>query len=575
MNRIPFLSAAVLLLLALSVSQVSANEKETFIIECGQNGPNSAYWRQHARELEELLPFDGVMLNIEHPVTPEGSVSVPHAKRVGWMVFKRVKITEDMVKPFVDDMNAAGLVKLRHNFVNVTPYPRPHVTNWFDDGWWEDIYSNIRIVAKAAKDAGCVGIIFDPEQYGPITILWNHRQLIGATQQKQSYEEYDAQVRERGRAFGKALSEGFPDCTILFFHGYSLLPIRAKEFIKIGRGKDVRDSDHALYGAWLDGMLAGTSDGTIFVDGHESSYGYREAEEFQEGRWNVLFSPLAMTRVPDLFKKKTRAAFGLWTDYTNFDYLWHPYSPDTNYFSPGRLQHAIHLALKHSDGYVWLWNEKANWYVDGPDGEPRPPARQQSKARGVSRPYRDAVADAKEWPGPDTTKLPQMQFLDPATLGFVDRGDLIGLLRRTKKVMDLPSGGWLFKPDPEKLGTRERWYLPETDAADWKPIKIGVFWEREGFDIDGVGWYRREIDFGELAQGKRFYLHFGAVDESLHLWIDGKYVAAYNRGMDGWDKPFAIEVTDHLSAGKHTLIIRARDVLAMGGLWKPVSLLAQ
>ena len=109
MNRTPVLSAAVLLLFALSVPHTDANDKETFIIECGQNGPNSAYWRQHARELEQLLPFDGVMLHIEHPVTPDGSVSIPHAKRVGWMVFKRTKITQDMVAPFVEDMNAAGL----------------------------------------------------------------------------------------------------------------------------------------------------------------------------------------------------------------------------------------------------------------------------------------------------------------------------------------------------------------------------------------------------------------------------------------------------------------------------------
>lgn len=566
--------AAMCLVIAVA-AQPEATGTEQVIIECGQNGPNSAYWRKHARELEEMLPFDGVMLAIEHPVTEDGRLGVQIDRRIGWRVFKRVKITDDMVEPFVNDMNAAGLVKLKHNFVNVCPYPNPHVMNWFDDAWWEDICNNIRIVAKAAKDAGCVGIVFDPEQYGPTTILWNWRQLIGATQQKQSYEEYDAIVRRRARTFGTALSEGFPDCTILLFHGYSIIPVRAKEFIKSGRGKDFRDSDYALYAAWLDGMLEGTSDGTIFVDGHESSYGYREVAQFQEGRWNVHFSPLAMTRVPDLFKKKTRAAFGLWTDYTNFDYLWHPYSPDTNYFSPGRLQHAIHLGLKHSDGYVWLWNEKANWYVDGPDATPHPPAVQQPKARGMDRRYRAAVADAKTWPGPDTTRLPRMEFLDPETLGFVDRGDLVKLLRRTKKVMDLPNDGWLFKPDPDKTGTSDRWFALETDTADWTPISVGEFWERQGFDIDGVGWYRRQIDFSDLPEDRRLYLHFGAVDESLHLWIDGNYVAAYNRGMDGWDKPFAIEVTDFLPPGKHTLIIRARDVLAMGGLWKPVELIAR
>ena len=104
---------------------------------------------------------------------------------------------------------------------------------------------------------------------------------------------------------------------------------------------------------------------------------------------------------------------------------------------------------------------------------------------------------------------------------------------------------------------------------------MGDFWEKQGQNLDGVGWYRREIELSELPAGKRIYLHFGAVDESLTLWIDGEYVAAYNRGMEGWDKPFAIEVTGFLTSGTHVIIIRARDVLAMGGLWKPIEVIAQ
>ena len=552
-----------------------ANVSGAQIIECGQNTPNSAYWRMHARELEEMLPFDGVMLQIEHPVTSGGTLQVAHDRRVGWMVFKRVKVTPEMVQPFVDDMKAAGLQKLKHNFVNVCPYPRPHVMDWFDDAWWEDICSNIRIVATAAREAGCAGLIFDPEQYGPITVLWNWRQLITCTKQRQSFEEYEPKVRERGRAFGRALSEGFPDCRILFFHGYSLVPIRAREFIKSGRGKELRDSDYALFGAWLDGMLEGTSESTVFIDGHESSYGYREAPKFQDGRWNVLYSPLGFTKAPEQFRAKTRCGFGLWTDYLNEDYLWHGDNPELNYFSPGRLQHTIHVALRHSDGYVWLWSEKANWYVDGPAGRPHAPATQQPKAGGLDRRYRDAIAQAKVWPGTDTSHLPHAEFLSPLTLGFVDRDDLIKLLRRTKKVMDLPNDDWRFKPDRADVGVSQKWFLPSTDISDWQPIRVGDFWEKQGQNLDGVGWYRREIELSELPAGKRIYLHFGAVDESLTLWIDGEYVAAYNRGMEGWDKPFAIEVTGFLTSGTHVIIIRARDVLAMGGLWKPIEVIAQ
>ena len=572
----------ILFLIACVASLVVAmpvTAAEGVIWECGQNVPTSPYWKAHGAELEAMLPFDGIMLKIEYPVTEGGTMQINWKNNVGWKVFQKERVTEEMVRPFVEDMKAAELTKLKHNLVGVCPYPYPNIMNWFDDAWWAGICDDITIVAKAAKDAGCAGIVFDPEQYGPRTRLWNWRLLVNSTGQKQSYEEYDAKVRQRGRAFGKALSEGFPDCTILFFHGYSIIPIRAKEFMKIGRGKSLQDSDYALYAPWLDGMLEGTSDGTVFVDGYESSYSYVEAEEFEDGRWNTLITPAAITKVPELFRKKTRSGFGLWMDNKFNDYKWYPDIPDMNFFNPGRLQRAIHLALAQSDGYVWLWNEQANWYLDGPDGKPHPPAKKQEKARGMDRRYRTAVAEAKGWPGIDTTKLPRPEFVNEKTLGFVDREALVKLLARTEKVMDLPNDGWFFKPDRADVGASERWYLTETPVDDWDAFAIGEFWERQldgkYSGLNGIAWYRREIAFENLPENKRLYLSFGAVDESLALWIDGTYVGAYDRGGMGWDKPFAIEVTGFITGGSHTLIMRTRDIGRMGGIWKPVSLIAK
>ena len=569
----------LLLSLALPLAAAGAAPKRNIIWECGQNVPTAPYWRAHGAELEGMLPFDGVMLKIEYPVTDGGTMRMSWRNNVGWRVFQQERVTEDMVAPFVADMQAAGLKRLTHNLVGVCPYPYPHIMDWFDDDWWAAICEDMRVVARAAKDAGCVGIVFDPEQYGPRTRLWNWRSLVASTSRKQSYEEYRAKVRERGRAFGAALSEGFPDCTILFFHGYSLIPIRAREFMLSGRGRTLADSDYALYAAWLDGMLEGTSAGTVFVDGYESSYGYVEAEEFEEGRWNALLTPAAVSAVPELFRSKTRSGFGLWLDNTFNDHKWYPGIPEMNFFSPGRLQRAIYLALKHSDGYVWLWNERPNWYLDGPEAQPQPPAVQQDKARGVDPRYRAAVADARTWPGVDTTKLPRPAFVGEKTLGFTDGEALVDLLEKAEVVMELPNEGWLFKPDRAVAGVAENWYHTETSTEDWDPFAIAEFWERQldgkYGSLDGIAWYRRDIKFSEFPTAARVYLSFGAVDESLALWIDNRYVGAYDRGGNGWDKPFAIEVSGFVEGGNsHTLIMRTRDIGRMGGIWKGVSLLA-
>ena len=56
------------------------------------------------------------------------------------------------------------------------------------------------------------------------------------------------------------------------------------------------------------------------------------------------------------------------------------------------------------------------------------------------------------------------------------------------------------------------------------------------------------------------------------LWIDGEYAGDYGREPDeGWDQPFAVDVTGRLTTGKHHFALRVHNVTAAGGVWKPVS----
>ena len=547
-------------------------ENPGIIWECGQNVPNSRYWRAYGGELEGMLPFDGVMLKIQYPVT-DGTMQIPGEGRIANKVLTAERITEEMVRPFVEDMQGAGLRKSQH-MVHVWLGSSGRYLDYYDDALWETIAENIRVVAKAARESGCAGLVFDPEQYGGDR-CWSHVTNASATKVDKPYPEFAEQVRRRGRKFGEALSAGYPDCVLLFFIGHSMTTVHLKARVEAGEEATLETLGD-LYAPFLDGMLEGTSDGTVFVDGMESAYSYATAEEFIKGRWLALGESLAVTEVPEVFRRKVRCGFGIWTDNRYDGFGWYPYNIERNRFSPERLQRSIHLALKYGDGYVWLWNERANWYVDGPDGKPHAPATQQQQSAGVDRRYRRAVAEAKAWPGLYTKPPLSDQFADDGTMGYVYEDELEPLLAQAKPVMDLPAEGWLFKPDLKYVGADEKWYLLETPTDDWKPIRIAEFWERQGFGyLDGPGWYRREIEFKDIPEGKRLYLSFGAVDESCHLWIDGEYVAAYDRGVPGWDKPFAIEVTGFITSGKHTLIIRAHDNRRMGGIWKPVSLIAK
>lgn len=547
--------------------------KPGIVWECGQNVPDSAYWTTHGAELERMLPFDGVMFKMEHPVTEGGTMQIRGDRRIANKVLTSQRITEQMTAPFVEDVRAAQLKK-NHHMVHVWLGSAGRYLRYGDDALWEIIQNNIRLVASAARDAGFAGIVFDPEQYGGDR-CWNYTTNSSATGVDMPYADFAQLVRRRGKQFGHALSAGYPDCLLLFFIGHSMTTEQLKARMAEGQ-KATLQTLGDLYVPFLDGMLEGTSDGTVFVDGMEHSYSFATAEAFRQGRWTALVESRALTSVPDLFDKKVRCGFGIWTDNRYDGFGWYPYDVEQNRFSPARLQRSIHLALKYSDGYVWLWNERANWYVDGPDGTPHPPCTQQPQSSGVDRRYRKAVAEAKAWPGLDTRPPRSDQFADHRTMGYLYEDELDHLLTQAEPVMDLPAEGWLFKPDLKYIGADEKWYLPRTPTNDWKPIRIGEFWERQGFGyLDGPGWYRRQIGFNNLPEAKRLYLSFGAVDESCHLWIDGRYVAVYDRGVPGWDKPFAIEVTGFIKSGTHTLVIRAHDNRRMGGIWKPVSLIAR
>ena len=147
------------------------------------------------------------------------------------------------------------------------------------------------------------------------------------------------------------------------------------------------------------------------------------------------------------------------------------------------------------------------------------------------------------------------------------------LLTVTNKVFDLPKSGWYFKMDQNDVGAGLRWFRRDTPLDDWDPIDIEDFWGAAGGT--GPGWYRREIDVPQLPEGHRVYLHFGAVDEWLVLWIGGQYAGDYDRDPQvGWDKPFAIDVTGKFtSGGKHHLALRVANSDRAGGVWKPVSVL--
>jgi len=117
------------------------------------------------------------------------------------------------------------------------------------------------------------------------------------------------------------------------------------------------------------------------------------------------------------------------------------------------------------------------------------------------------------------------------------------------------NGPWRFCLD------NERRHSHPADIEHW-PARITVPYPPES-QASGIGdrsflsvcWYEREF-YVRPAEGRRVILHFGAVDYSAQVWVNGKLAAEH----EGGHTPFSADITRFLkSGGRQTLSVRAED----------------
>jgi len=137
----------------------------------------------------------------------------------------------------------------------------------------------------------------------------------------------------------------------------------------------------------------------------------------------------------------------------------------------------------------------------------------------------------------------------------------------------LSKDGWRFKLDPGRDGHLSKWYEPKLDDSTWEQIAIEDTWEKAGHEYDGVAWYRCTFVLPEKPEQLAVELRFEAVDECAWVWVNGQYVGQHDVGPDGWDQPFALDVTKEIGWGaENQLTVRVLDSTFAGGIWKPVTL---
>jgi hypothetical protein len=230
---------------------------------------------------------------------------------------------------------------------------------WFDDERWRIIANNFGVLARVAAEAGVKGFIFDPEHY--------NYSLFNFPSQRQQvdkpFEEYVEAARRRGREIMSAIAARLPEPVIISLYSYTH-PLGEQR-----RGMGLQAATYGLLPAFYDGILETMPAGSRLVDGYEFAYAYKDRRRFLKAYHDIHQEAVKISAVPDRYREKVFAAFGLWLDYRQ----------QPRYFTPEEFGQAVRHALEVSDGYVWIYSNGPRFF---------PPS-------GIEPAYIEAIAQAR------------------------------------------------------------------------------------------------------------------------------------------------------------------------------------
>jgi len=143
---------------------------------------------------------------------------------------------------------------------------------------------------------------------------------------------------------------------------------------------------------------------------------------------------------------------------------------------------------------------------------------------------------------------------------------------------NLVSRTWRFKPDPQNEGLARGWESPAlASEADWRDIRIGAYWESQGYPtLDGWAWYRLWVDIPERWKSGEVFLSFEGVDDMYELYVNGTLAGKGGdlaTHKDALSEKKSHNITRLVKPGQKALIaVRVDDWQGAGGIFRPVTL---
>ncbi len=113
---------------------------------------------------------------------------------------------------------------------------------------------------------------------------------------------------------------------------------------------------------------------------------------------------------------------------------------------------------------------------------------------------------------------------------------------------------------------QQPWYIPDLNTSDWSIMKVPGYWADEEIgDVNGVVWFRKDIQVPASMIGKQAKLILGRIVDADYVFINGVFIGTtgYQYPPRRYDIPPNI-----LKEGKNTIVVRVISNIGKGGFIK-------
>ena len=125
--------------------------------------------------------------------------------------------------------------------------------------------------------------------------------------------------------------------------------------------------------------------------------------------------------------------------------------------------------------------------------------------------------------------------------------------------------------DPANTGYAKGWAAPLTPTTTWTEVTVPSYWQRSGFNCNGVLWFRKEVDLPPAWAGKDLILRLGACDKFDMTYFNNVQVGSlWIDQPEAWCTPRVYRIPGHqVKAGRNTLAVRIYSHMWAGGFAGP------